>query len=752
MSTSARRWRLGGRVQGVGFRPFVYRLAQSLQLSGWVRNDSGAVEIHAEGPAERLRDFGRALLERGPAAAAARLIAVTKVPLESAGGFHIVASAQGRTQQLTVPLERCPCAECLAEMADPAARRHRYPFINCTQCGPRYTILRELPYDRRNTTLDGFVLCPDCVREYEDPADRRFHAQPLACAICGPTVFWDDGGTREHAASALAAAVRALRRGDIIAVRGVGGYHLLCDAANQAAVLRLRARKNRPAQPFALLVPEAGEDSLDHVRRLGYVSKLQGDALRDAARPIVLLRVRTLSPLAPAVAPDLAEIGLMLPYSPMHHLLLEDFGAALVVTSGNVGGEPVLTEVYDARRRLAPMADGFLHHDRPIARAADDPVLRVVAGAVRPLRLGRGTAPVELPVAAPFKIPAVAVGAHSKGTIALGWAQRAIVSPHLGEYGTPRGRSLLERTVAELQSLYGVRALRVVHDAHPACAATRWAAQCGLPAIGVWHHHAHASAVAGECASDAPLLCFTWDGVGLGPDGTLWGGEALFGSPGCWQRMASFRPFRQPGGERAAREPWRSALALCWETGSAWAEGERRGGSLLRRAADIGLNAPSTTAVGRLFDAAAALAGICAETSYEGEAAMRLEALCTVPEAPVVLPLCRDTAGLWRSDWAPLVPLMLDDRRPASVRAGQFHASLARALLDQALAIRVDTGVQRVALGGGVFQNRHLTETAMGLLAAHGFDVHLPRLLPLNDAAISFGQLIEADALPAFET
>jgi hydrogenase maturation protein HypF len=734
-------------VQGVGFRPFVYRLAQSLQLSGWVRNESGAVEIHAEGSDERLRDFGAALLERAPAAAAARLIGVIRVPLESAKGFRIAASTPGRDQQLAVPLERSPCEECLAEMADPGARRHRYPFINCTQCGPRYTILRRLPYDRCNTTLDGFPLCADCAREFAEPADRRFHAQPLACAACGPSIQWTDGTRRERGIPALAAAVEALRRGEIVALRGVGGYHLLCDAAKQSVVLRLRARKNRPAKPFALMVPARGRDGLDQVRELGCLSELQGAALRDGSRPIVLTAMRVGAPLAAAVAPGLEEIGLMLPYSPLHHLLLEDFGTALVATSGNVSGEPLITEVADAEERLTGIADGFLHHDRPIARAADDPVLRVVAGVARPLRLGRGTAPLELSVASPFAQVTLAVGALAKGTVALGWGHRVIVSPHLGDYATRRGRELLERTVAELQSLYGVRAERVVHDAHPGFASTRWAVQCGLPATAIWHHHAHAAAVAGECGVAVPMLCFTWDGVGLGPDLSLWGGEALLGGPGCWRRVASFRPFCQPGGERAARDPWRSGLALCWEAGITWEEGRRRGGDLLRRAAELSINAPVTTAVGRLFDAAAALVGLCYETSYEGEAAMRLEAVCTMPQAPVSLPLSRDAAGVYRTDWAPLVAMLADTRQPVRVRAGSFHASLAAALVDQAVAIRADTGVQRIGLSGGVFQNQRLTEVALRLLAARGFEVHLPCRLPPNDAAISFGQLIEAAAL-----
>ncbi len=749
MSATALRWLLGGRVQGVGFRPFVYRLAHSFELTGWVRNDSGAVEIHAEGRPERLRDFGAALLARAPSAAEARLIQVTSVPLESAIGFLIAESAAGPHAELAVPLERSPCAACLAELTDPEARRYRYPFINCTDCGPRYTILRRLPYDRHNTTLDGFPLCADCAREFGDPADRRFHAQPLACAACGPSVSWAGGTTKERGAQALRVAVSALRRGDIVAMRGVGGYHLLCDAANQPAVLRLRSRKERPTKPFALLVPARGMDGLDEVRQLAFVSVSQAATLLDASRPIVLLTSRACASIAAAVAPELNEIGVMLPYSPMHHLLADDFGGALVATSGNIGGEPVLTEVDQAERRLGQIADGFLHHDRPIARAAEDPVFRMVAGAVRPLRLGRGTAPLELTVASPFAAPTLAVGAHSKATIALGWGHRAIVSPHLGDFSTPRGRELLERTVAELQDLYGIRVERVVHDAHPGFASTRWAVRCGLSATAVWHHHAHASAIVGEHSMGTPMLCFTWDGIGLGPDRSLWGGEALWGAPGRWQRVASFRPFWQPGGERAAREPWRSALALCWETGTAWDEGERRGGAVLRHAADVGLNSPATTAVGRLFDAAAALVGVCSVTSYEGEAAMRFEALCTTPQPPVALPLERDSAGLWRTDWSPLVAMLMDERQSVAVRAGCFHASLAQALCDQAVAIRGDTDVNRIGLGGGVFQNHHLTECAMRLLAEREFDVRVPRRLPLNDAAISFGQLIEANALHA---
>jgi hydrogenase maturation protein HypF len=743
-------WRIGGRVQGVGFRPFVYRLAHLFDLTGWVRNNGGEVEIHAQGPADRLQAFGDALLKRAPPAALAQLLEVRSARGESTNDFRIVASKIGAQPHIHVPPDLFTCDDCLAELHDPTARRYRYPFINCTQCGPRYTLIRALPYDRPNTTLDRFTLCRHCAAEYAEPLDRRFHAQPLACADCGPSLHWLEGGSRIYGnAQALAAALAALRDGQIVAVRGIGGYHLLCDAANENAVTRLRARKGRPAKPLAVMVPWRGSDGLDYARGLAHLSALHAAALSDSVRPIVLTPRRANATVAAGIAPGLCELALMLPYSPLHHLLLEDFGAALVATSGNLSGEPVLTDPEDAEARLADVADGFLHHDRSIARPADDPVVHVVAEIVRPIRLGRGTSPLELDLPVPIQVPTLAVGAFMKNTVALAWGTRAVVSPHIGDLASPRGRAVFAQIAHDLQHLYGVRAERIAHDAHPGFPNTRWARESALPTQAVWHHHAHAAAVAGEFPSETPLLCFTWDGVGLGADGTLWGGEALLGRPGAWTRVASFRPFRLPGGERAAREPWRTALALCWECGQAWPEGAKLGGPLLRRAFEGGVNAPTTTAVGRLFDAAAALLGVCLKASYEGEAPMRLEALCEKDASPLALPLTRDAAGLWRSDWSPLVPALLDARRTPAARAAMFHASLAQTLCAQALAVREHTGVTRVGLGGGVFQNRILSAQVQARLTAAGFEVLIPQRLPVNDAAISYGQLIEAAAIQA---
>ncbi|MGO9949751.1 MAG: carbamoyltransferase HypF [Steroidobacteraceae bacterium] len=748
ISETARRWLIGGRVQGVGFRPFVYRLAHLHELTGWVRNRGGEVEIHAEGPSAQLQRFAEGLLSRAPPAAAARMLDARAAQSEHHDGFRILSSTASEVLHVHVPVDLFTCDECLAELNDPKARRYRYPFINCTQCGPRYTLIRKMPYDRPNTTIDRFTLCPACAAEYSDPRDRRFHAQPLACAACGPVLYWrESGGGIDGNEAALAAALAALLDGRIVAMRGIGGYHLLCDAANENAVARLRDRKGRPAKPLAVMLPWRGEDGLELANAVVQLSALEAAALCDSVRPIILAERDTHASLAESLAPGLRELGVMLPYSPLHHLLLSDFGGALVATSGNLSGEPVLTEVEAVESRLAQVADGFLHHDRPIARPADDPVMRVSAGVVRPLRLGRATAPLELDLPMRSPMPILALGAYMKTTVALAWDDRAVVSPHIGDLASPRGRVVFAQVAQDLQQLYGVRAEQIAHDAHPNFPNTRWARDSGLPTHAIWHHFAHAAAVAGEYPSDLPLLCFTWDGVGFGPDGTLWGGEALLGTPAAWTRVGSFRPFRLPGGERAALQPWRSALALCWECGQPWPAGETLGGPLLRAAWTSGVNAPATTAVGRLFDAAAALLGVCLDTSYEGQAPMQVEALCDEAAAPVALPMARDANGIWRIDWAPLLPALLDAHVEPAARAAMFHSSLANALCAQALAVRESSGVARVGLSGGVFQNRILCEQARSLLTTAGLEVLIPQRLPVNDAAISFGQLIESAAI-----
>jgi hydrogenase maturation protein HypF len=784
----ARHWKIEGRVQGVGYRPFVFRLAHEYGLHGWVCNGQEGVEVVAEGPEANIVAFGRDLVSRAPGLARPERIVAESISPPHRTDFRIRASDRTGEPQVHLPPDQSVCGDCLSEIHDPLARRFQYPFTNCTQCGPRYTIIRALPYDRCNTTLAAFPLCPACASEYADPLDRRFHAQPLACPRCGPQLYWHAGDSETHtSAAALDACVAALRNGQIVAVRGVGGYHLMCDATNAGAVEELRVRKHRPAKPLALMVPFTGPDGLAAARQLVSLSSAESAALLDPARPIVLAKcgndalaalavpvapaahaapappiapVALAAPTAPptpvaaAVAPGLTELGLMLPYSPLHHLLLEQLGTPLVATSANLSGEPVLTQPDAVEQRLSGVADAFLHHNRPIERPADDPVVRLLAGRIRPIRLGRGTAPLELPLHTPIERPLLALGAFLKTTVSLAWEDRVVVSPHIGDLGSPHSRRVLHEVATDLQALYGVRAESVTCDAHPDFPTHRWARSSGLPVTVVLHHYAHASAVAGEYAVKEPMLCFAWDGIGYGEDGTLWGGEALYGSPGQWRRVGSWRPFSLPGGARAVKQPWRTALSLCWESGRHWPDAPANIDPLLRRAFDTRWRMPQTSAVGRLFDAAAALLGLVSEASFEAQAPMQLENLANnlknvandSVSAPVELPLHADAHGVLRTDWAPLLDLLLDRTRSTAERVSAFHASLAHALVRQTFALLDRFPFKHVGLCGGVFQNRLLTEAVHDALGSHGFEVLIPARLPLNDAGISYGQVIETAA------
>ncbi len=736
-----------GRVQGVGFRPFVSRLAHEFGLTGWVRNRGGQVEIHVEGDGSALAAFNCALLNRTPPLAQADCPKVSEAVPQGFSGFTIECSEVGDSADAHIPPDYFVCDDCLAELHDPAERRYRYPFINCTQCGPRYTLIDCLPYDRPNTAMAGFGLCPACLAEYGNPNDRRYHAQPLACPHCGPMLTFQRTGNPELCGNeaALAACLAGLREGLIIAVKGIGGYHLLCDATNPVPVLRLRGRKRRPHKPLAVLLPWRGTDGLALANQLAWLDASEALVLRSPLRPIVLVKKRANSPLAEAIAPDLGEVGLMLPYSPLHHLLADGFGAPLVATSANLSGEPVLTDNDEVVARLAHVADAFLHHNRPIRRPADDSVYRRIAGKPRPLRLGRGVAPVGREL--PFRLarPLLAVGADLKNTVALGFGDRVVVAPHLGDLGTARSEDVFGQVITDLLRLYDVTPQAIICDAHPNYHTSRWAKGQGLPVIPVFHHHAHASALAGEHRLTGPLLVFTWDVTGYGEDGTAWGGEALLGSPGGWRRVGSLRPFYLPGGDKASREPWRCAMSVCWGQGLAWPDCPPET-ALLRRAWEQRLNCPATSSAGRLFDAAAALIGIARQSTYEGHAAMRLEAISAAGAKPIALPLVENAAGVFISDWGPLLPFLLDTGTSPAERGSVFHATLAQAIAGQAQAIRARCGVSRVGLSGGVFQNRLLTEQAQEALLSLGFEVFLQENIPAGDGGLSFGQVIEAGA------
>jgi len=753
-----------------------------------VLNRSGEVEIQVEGLQQNLEAFQRALVEQAPPLAKPNPPVCTTVPYEGLSGFIIKHSEAGQVGNVHIPPDYFVCDDCLAEMQEPSERRYRYPFINCTQCGPRYTLIDRLPYDRPNTVMSGFDLCHACRAEYENPLDRRYHAQPLACAECGPRLtFRQSAAGRNKSApagvsgemdgrmpetvlarpysglhpvlnspafqditgnqAALDACLDALRKGLIVAVKGVGGYHLLCDATDNAVVSRLRQAKHRPDKPLAVLLPRRGADGLDYVRAVTEPEPDELELLNSPLRPIVLMRKRSdATLLAESIAPGLNEVGLMLAYSPLHHLLIDAFAAPLVATSANISGEPVLTDGVEVESRLVQVADAFLHHDRPIRRPADDSVFRCIAGKLRPLRLGRGLAPVEIALPFEFQQPLLAVGADLKNTVALGFGNRIVVSPHIGDLGTVRSGEVFERVIADLQSLYQINPAAIVCDAHPDYRSSRWARSRQIPIIRVFHHHAHASALAGEYRFMAQeMLIFTWDGVGFGEDHTLWGGEALLGYPGTWRRVSSMRPFRLLGGDKASREPWRCGLALCLEMGITW-KSCPKDTELLIHAWERQLHCPVSSSVGRLFDAAAALAGVRMDASFEGQAAMRLEALSEPIDEYIELPLLGDSSGLWRGDWGPLLPMLMDDTLSIAERGSLFHASLARLIVAQAVKVRELEGLNKVGLTGGVFQNRLLTEKATRLLAQQGFEVFLPTQIPANDAGISYGQIIEAAA------
>ncbi len=730
----AARITLTGHVQGVGFRPFVYRLALQHELTGYVQNRLGEVAIVACGSPQSLARFKSDLIDKAPPLANPSIASAESVIVDHYESFEIIGSAADENPRIFVPADNFMCDECRQELHDPDDRRYGYEFINCTQCGPRYTIIESLPYDRPNTSMGAFPLCGSCETEYRDPLNRRFHAEPVACPECGP-----------HIDRPIDEIVRELRDGRIVAVKGIGGYHLMCDASSASAVKSLRDRKQRPDKPLAVMFPMRGPDGLEAVREHAALHQSEAELIASPGRPIVLVRKRPDAALADNIAPGLGEIGVFLPYSPLHDLLLERFAGPLVATSGNISGEPVLTENEQVATRLANIADSFLHHDRPIVRPADDPVYRRIASELRPIRIGRGGAPLELEL--PWAQPEVVlgVGGHMKDTIALAWEDRAVVSPHIGEMDSPRSLDVFEQLVEDLQSLYGVRATRIVADAHPAYTTHRWARKQALPVDTVWHHEAHASAAVAEHGGDASWLVFAWDGVGFGRDGTLWGGEALLGNAGHWRRVASLRTFRPPGGDKAAREPWRSAAALHWECGRKWKDcPDDRG--LAQTAWHRGLNSPVTSAAGRLFDAAAALICDLHYGSFEAQGPMVLEAICDGAAEPVPLPLAKDVDGVLRADWEPLLDALCDRGRSAESRAAMFHASMADVILGQALALREEHDFSHVALTGGVFQNRVLSELAMEGLAKAGFTVFLPRVLPCNDAGLSFGQIAELAA------
>lgn len=731
-----------GVVQGVGYRPFVHARARELGIVGHVGNDSAGVFVDAQGDAdavERLLTW----LHRGPSMAVVEDVIVRDLPLGSATEFVIAAStdAVGTT---SIPPDTAVCGDCLTELHDPNDRRHGYPFIACTNCGPRYTIVERLPYDRPGTTMADFPLCADCDAEYHDPASRRFHAQPTCCPVCGPQMTLDP-----------AAVAEVLRSGAIVALKGIGGYHLVCDARDRDALARLRERKGRGDKPFALMVPSATE-----AERIVELSEEARTLLSSAQRPIVLAPARDAA-LQESVAPGNGYLGVMLPYAPVHHLLFAN-GAptVLVMTSGNVSDEPICTTEQEALDRLGHLADVLVHHDRRIHISCDDSVVRIMPSGVQPVRRSRGYAP--LPITLPIDAPAMlAVGGELKTTLAVAQGRHAWLSQHIGDTSNLETLSLLQRTAETLASLQGVSPEWVVSDQHPGYLSRRWAieesARLGAAHLEVQHHHAHLASLLAEHGwpADEPVIGMTFDGTGFGTDGTIWGGEILLGTYAGVTRVGHLRPVSLPGGDAAVRRPLRTALAHLHAAGlpvplALEEAAEPREIANVQRMLATGSGCTPTTSMGRLFDAVASLLGVRHSVDYEGQAAIELEALAARYTG--------ESAG-WSMDLIDSPDTVIIDPTPAlraAVRTAQdddparaamaFHEALADAVLRSARVVRERTGVAAVGLTGGVFANGVLTRLCQGILGHNGFTVLTHRLVPPNDGGLALGQVAVAAA------
>ena len=739
---------LGGAVQGVGFRPFVCRLAAASGLAGFVRNDGAGVLIEAEGPSAALAGFLDQLTAAPPAHAMVTRQHVTRLASLGAAGFTITASAAEGACSAVVMADLATCPECLREIRDPADRRHRYPFTTCVACGPRYSVIEALPYDRAGTTLRRFPLCPACAAEYADPASRRFHAESLCCPDCGPQLaLWDQSGAvLATRAAALAATIAALRAGRIVALKGLGGFQLLADARNDTAVRALRARKRRPRKPFAVLVADA-----EAAAALAEISDAERAVLTSPAAPIVLLAPKPAArrQLAPTVAAGTPCLGIMLPATPLHHLLAAELGVPIIATSGNPAGGPILADEAEALRGLGDMAELFLVHDRPIARPVDDSVVRVIAGEPTLLRRARGYAP--LPLAWPGTDgPILALGGQQKNAVATGFGGRIFLGPHGGDLDTAAARDRFVDSATRLPALHGLVPARIACDRHPDYASTRHAETLGAPLVRVPHHLAHALSGMVDRRITGPFLAVAWDGTGHGGDGTVWGGEFLAIDPPRWRRAAHLASFRLPGGDAAAREPRRAALGVLHAlhgpaalemTGlaplAAFAPTERL---VLGRMLARGVAAPLTSSAGRLFDAVAALLGLCQRASFEGEAAMALEQAAGGAEGLALpVPLLAGEPRLVL-DWRPTLLALLSQRAAGAgveALAAGFHHALAAGIV--AVARRL--GAVQVLLTGGCFQNGRLAAAAMAGLREAGITVFGHRQVPPNDGGLAVGQI-----------
>lgn len=752
-----------GAVQGVGFRPFVYRLASEMALPGWVQNSPQGVFIEVEGEQHALQSFLIRLQEQKPAPSFIHSLEFSLLDPVCFKGFEIRSSETAGAKSALILPDIATCRECLAEILDPGNRRYRYPFTNCTHCGPRFTIIESLPYDRPNTSMKSFEMCPDCLAEYEDPGNRRFHAQPNACAVCGPELqLWDpEGRVLSKREDALLAAAGAVRSGKIVAVKGLGGFHLLADARSFQAVETLRLRKHREEKPFALMC-----SSLDQVSTICTVSPLEARLLISPESPIVLLQrnERKASALiAENLAPDNPSLGVMLPYTPLHHLLMREIQFPVIATSGNLSDEPICTDEREALGRLAGIADLFLVHNRPILRHVDDSILRVILGREMVLRRARGYAP--LPVICKQPLPdSLAVGAHLKNTVALSVGENVFISQHIGDLENKEAYDAFQEVIRSFRRLYRIDPVRIVADMHPDYVSTKFAHDSGIPVVSVQHHHAHVAACMAENELEGRALGVSWDGTGYGTDGTVWGGEFLLVDEADFTRVASFRKFRLPGSASAVKEPRRAAMGVLYEIFGAGAFGEdlspcrsftRQDIRLLEQMLKKGIQSPWTSSVGRLFDAVASLSGLRQVMNFEGQAAMELEfaiasentgesypfnVVETEPNAPA------DAQAPGIVDWEPIILAILQDLHseiPLARISIKFHNTLVEVIVEIAKLV----SEKRVVLTGGCFQNKYLLEHAVQRLEAEGFRPYWHQRIPPNDGGIALGQIVVASRM-----
>jgi len=760
-----------GAVQGVGFRPFVHRLAAELGLGGWVQNSSQGVMIEVEGTRGRLEQFRLRLETEKPPRSFIQSLEASWLDATGHAKFEIRPSATGGGRTALVLPDIATCPDCLHEILDPKNRRHGYPFTNCTNCGPRFSIIEGLPYDRANTSMKAFTMCSACRAEYGDPRDRRFHAQPNACPVCGPKLeLWNANGESMAAGDvALLMAAKAIRAGEVVAVKGIGGFHLMTDAHNDVAVRRLRERKQREEKPLALMFP-----TLESVRAVCEVSPLEERLLRSPEAPIVLLRRHKAGAvdraeeldqntscsgcrdIAPSVAPGNPNLGVMLPSNPLHHLLMAELGFPVVATSGNLSDEPICTDEFEALERLGRIADMFLVHNRPIVRQVDDSIVRVMLGREMVMRRARGYTPLPVTLKHPGgnRPPVLAVGAHLKNSVALAVDGQVFISQHIGDLNSEPANGAFRRVIADFQKLFDAKPEVIAADAHPDYLSTRFAQTSGIPVVSVQHHAAHVLSCMAENEIEPPVLGIAWDGTGHGPDGTVWGGEFLLVTADKVERVAHLRPFRLPGGDKAVKEPRRVALGLLYELyGEAAFEMNHlpplRAMPVVERMTFKGMlqrqfNSPATSSAGRLFDAVASLINLRQQVRFEGQAAMELEFILDGIETNEHYDLRLVTGGKSPVlDWAPVIGAILADVRRGE-SAGLMSAKFHNALVEAMVAVAQTIGVPRVALSGGCFQNRYLTERAVTRLRAEKFQPYWHQRVPTNDGGIALGQIMAA--------